>query len=123
MFLMFCEKCGNELSERVDFCPGCGRAIAPSQEQEVKKYRQKAPARNTINGLSFSPETWAITAFSLGIAGMLYFAIGLTNPDFRNKFVFLGCEIPQCNFCMWFSLIFIASILGIIIGVCNMFKK
>ena len=43
---MFCEKCGNEISEGVAFCPNCGAPVAPvtpAPEQAQPQYQQAQP--------------------------------------------------------------------------------
>ena len=39
--MKFCSKCGNQLSEGLNFCPSCGAQISQDQPQQQNQYQQQ----------------------------------------------------------------------------------
>ena len=90
---MFCQKCGNQITEEASFCPGCGTSRSPAQanpQQQVPfqpQYQQNAgtPA-SILQTLSQKIRTqgviWRVVACLQVLIGTVNLLIGLMLMDF-----------------------------------------
>ena len=80
--MKFCSKCGNQLSEGLNFCPSCGAQISQDQPQQQNQYQQQVYNTNMplIKNRNIAMQV-ILSILTCGIYGLYWF---ITMTDESN---------------------------------------
>ena len=80
--MKFCSKCGNQLSEGLNFCPNCGAQISQDQPQQQNQYQQQVYNTNMplIKNRNIAMQV-ILSILTCGIYGLYWF---ITMTDESN---------------------------------------
>lgn len=80
--MKFCSKCGNQLSEGLNFCPSCGAQINQDQPQQQNQYQQQVYNTNMplIKNRNIAMQV-ILSILTCGIYGLYWF---ITMTDESN---------------------------------------
>ncbi|MCI5966885.1 MAG: DUF4234 domain-containing protein [Tenericutes bacterium] len=81
--MKFCSKCGNQLSEGLNFCPNCGAQISQDQPQQQNQYQQQVYNTNMplIKNRNIAMQV-ILSILTCGIYGLYWF---ITMTDESNN--------------------------------------
>lgn len=80
--MKFCSKCGNQLSEGLNFCPSCGAQVSQDQTQQQNQYQQQVYNTNMplIKNRNIAMQV-ILSILTCGIYGLYWF---ITMTDESN---------------------------------------
>ena len=80
--MKFCSKCGNKLSEGLNFCPSCGAQVSQDQTQQQNQYQQQVYNTNMplIKNRNIAMQV-ILSILTCGIYGLYWF---ITMTDESN---------------------------------------